>query len=198
MTTKTTTLLLVVTIISTGLITGVMYSDEVFAVPSHDLPEQVDESRKNRVQSDIEILDISEAPRGSMPDKLTDTELIGFQQKAIQNPEVKVLLGDNYEFKNFHHVGIVDGWNVELAFYADNKENIVNVLFDHGSIIDTFKYKTVQWTHTKGMAIDHFDKSTQDVNGLQMRADIPNYSHTTGTGFTALVLNAEKDWIKSI
>lgn len=131
---------------------------------------------------------------GVAPELINENMLNGFKITVAKNPKVKNLLGDDYEFKTYvQRMTENDGWQPELSYYTDNRENTVTVVMDKGKVISAEKYENIVWSyHHRAFAIDEYNDDRYPVIGLSMQADIPSYTHQNGTAFTAILLNAEK------
>ena len=163
------------------------------AAPNENAIDVVNDTPKPKTTKiNGEMLDISEAPVGSMPTPHTDGQLNGLKMRAIHDPKITTLLGDNYEFKSSGKYGSDKDARSQISFFTDDRQNVVTINFEHGKIIESEKYAVTEWgaTSARGWAIDYYDGS-QTLNGLQMRADTPSFSHSSG-GFTAMLLNAQK------
>jgi len=139
----------------------------------------------------MKVLDISEFD-GEIPGLINENALNGLKIAVAKNPQVKYLLGDNYEFSDTaQRFTENDGWQPILNYYTDNGENTVTVLMDKGKVVSAEKYENVVWGHARGFAVDGYDDNRYTVSGLSMVADVPDYDHDTGS-FTALLTNAQK------
>ena len=160
----------------------------VDAIPNDNANDNSQQPDKSMIISEISEFDLV------APGLINENALNGLKIAVTKNPKVKNLLGDDYEFKNYvQRMTDNDGWQPELTYYADNKENTVTVVMHKGKVISAEKYETVVWGHTtRGFAIDEYNDDRYPVIGLTMKSDIPNYNHQSGT-FTVLLLNAEKE-----
>ena len=132
---------------------------------------------------------------GVAPGLINENALNGLKIAVAKNPKVKNLLGDDYEFKAYaQRMTENDGWQPELTYYTDNRENSVTVVMHKGKVISAEKYENVKWSHQRSFAADEYNDDRFPVIGLHMKADIPSYTHPAGAGtaFTAILLNAQK------
>lgn len=139
----------------------------------------------------MKVLDISEFD-GVAPELINENALNGLKIAVAKNPQVKGLLGDNYEFSDTaQRLTENDGWQLILNYYTDDRKYTVTVVMDKGKVVSAEKYENVVWNHLRAYAIDAYDEPKYTVTGLMMIADIPDYDHDTGD-FTALLMNAQK------
>lgn len=140
-----------------------------------------------------ESMRVPDIPEFDAPGLINENALNGLKIAVAKNPKVKNLLGDDYEFKAYaQRMTENDGWQPELTYYTDNRENSVTIVMHKGKVISAEKYENVVWSHLRAYAIDEYNDDRYPVIGLSMKADIPSYTHQAGTAFTAILLNAEK------
>lgn len=138
------------------------------------------------------------------PSLINENALNGLKIAVTKNPQVKELLGDDFEYINYHQYGTDYGWQPVLNFRTDNGENTVTVTMDKGKVVDVLKRKTInlggpildddQLLHfgqTRSHIIDEYDDDRYNARGMIMVVDVPDYTHNAGD-FTALLLNAVK------
>ena len=145
--------------------------------------------------------------------------LNGLTITAAKNPQVKELLGDDFEYTNYHQYGTDYGWQPILNYRTDNGEYTVSVTMDKDRVVDVVKYKTLNvqlggpyiekqkspisndyqqqshfpdWSEKRGYAIDEYNDNRYDATGMGMYVHMPDYTHNAGD-FTALLLNAVKE-----
>jgi len=151
-----------------------------------------DKVKEQQPNESMRVSDISEFD-GVAPGLINENALNGLKIAVAKNPKVKNLLGDDYEFRAYaQRMTENDGWQPELTYYTDNRENSVTVVMHKGKVISAEKYENVEWSHLRAYAIDEYNDDRYPVIGLSMKADIPSYTHQAGTAFTAILLNAQK------
>ena len=128
------------------------------------------------------------------PRQINENALNGLKIAVAKNPQVKELLGDDFEYVGYHQYYTEDGWQPEINYRTDNGEYTVTVTMDKGRVVDAVKYETITWglNDSRGFAIDQYDEDRWDATGMLMIADVPDYTHTSGS-FTALLVNAQKE-----
>ena len=181
--TKTTKTILFASLLAAMILpfSGMMMAD---AAPNENANEKAP-------PNSMKVLDISEF-EGEIPELINENALNGLKIAVANNPQVKGLLGDDYEFSDTAQRQTEnDGWQPILNYYTDDRKYTVTVVMDKGKVVSAEKYENVAWTHLRAYAIDGYDDSRYTVSGVAMLADVPDYDYDTGV-FTALLLNAQK------
>ncbi len=157
--------------------------------------ENASDKAKENAQGPDESMRVSDISEFDIvaPGLINENALNGLKIAVAKNPKVKNLLGDDYEFKAYaQRMTENDGWQPELTYYTDNRENSVTVVMHKGKVISAEKYENVEWSHLRAFAVDEYNDDRYPVIGLSMKADIPSYTHQAGTAFTVILLNAQK------
>ncbi len=130
---------------------------------------------------------------GIVPEQINTNTLNNLEIGIVKNPQVKGLLGNDYEYRgHMQRQTENDGWQPILSYYTDNKKYTVTVVMDKGKVVSVEKYENVKWSHLRAFAIDEYDDDRYTITGLSMKAEVPDYTHKSGTAFTAILLNAQK------
>ena len=118
-----------------------------------------------------------------------------FESIAKNHPEVKDALGD----KDINFVGVGVAGNLKnpesrlaIAHFLTD-DNTVSVVIDEQSkeILDVKSDVIRLLTNNNAFAIAKYDGS-ETIRGVEMRLDMPTYTHETGATYTAIVLNGAK------
>ncbi len=163
-TTKTIFFSVILLAVSISLVFGTSYAMEGKEQQTELVPEP---NENAKINNSIDVQEFSAA------------EIDLYKNIAINDPNVKLLLGENYEYENILYRLDSKITVFELTF--DTGDSRVNVVFDDGKIVDVVKYeKSEPWTQN-GFVVKYYD-STTDLKGVGHKFETPSsYSSSSST-----------------